>query len=175
MSSGNAARGHSQKLDGHTATATGNDIRPEEPYYLRFWRRTSPHPGPLPKGEGEWSPVGRQDVCPSYLSRRPMLLPLLWERVGVRGSLAGRRYGAQMLPRSTLEIGILMVSDRNVRAPMDWFSSYAQAALFELTGFFRLPWRRSGRFFHAAGEIGTGGNGIPRPFRFHPFHRILDA
>jgi hypothetical protein len=104
-----------------------------------------------------------------------MLLPLLWERAGVRGSLAGRRHRAEMPPRSILEIGILVVYDRNVRAPMDWFSSYAQAALFELAGFFRLPWRRSGRFFHAAGEIGAGGNGISRPFRFHPFHRILDS
>ena len=53
-----------------------------------------PHPGPLPKGEGELSAAGRQIEAARHRARRPTEHPLLGERAGMRGEWGRRTVAA---------------------------------------------------------------------------------
>jgi len=58
-----------------------------------------PHPGPLPKGEGELSPAWRQIEASRHLARRPTEHPLLGKMAGVRRNGAA---GLTLLPQTSL-------------------------------------------------------------------------
>jgi hypothetical protein len=124
---------HSRKLEmmiGSKSCGPSGGFRAPSPRRRRPTLRPfpSPHPNPLPQGEGDrWQSAGKFECCictPRFFvfrfggTRQPisvvlpnhgrMVLPLLGERVGVRGNEANSN------PRRTTTLGIVKLHDSPV-------------------------------------------------------------